>query len=89
MQASINGIRMNYQVDGPENASPVIVHHPIATNLTIWDELTAALTPRYRVIRFDARGHGQSEAPAGPYKFETLAADVVALMDHLKRKSVV
>ena len=84
MQASINGIRMNYQVDGPENATPVVVHHPIATNLTIWDELTAALTPRYRVIRFDARGHGQSEAPAGPYKFEKLAADVVGLMDHLK-----
>lgn len=84
MQATINGIRINYQVDGPETATPVVLHHPIATNLTIWDELTAALTPRYRVVRFDARGHGQSEAPAGPYKFETLAADVVGLMDHLK-----
>ena len=84
MQATINGIRMNYRADGRENATPVVLHHPIATNLTIWDELTAALTPRYRVVRFDARGHGQSEASAGPYKFETLAADVVALMDHLK-----
>ena len=36
------------------------------------------------MVRFDARGHGKTEAPKGPYAFETLAADVVALMDHLK-----
>ena len=44
-------------------------------------QLTAALAPTYRVLRLDARGHGQSEAPKGAYAFETLAADVVALMD--------
>ena len=84
MEATVNGIRMNYQADGPDKATPVVLHHPIATNLSIWDELTAALTPRYRVIRFDARGHGKTDAPVGAYKFEILAADVVALMDHLK-----
>jgi 3-oxoadipate enol-lactonase len=84
MQASINGIRMNYATSGAEGAPTIVLHHPLATNLTIWDELTAALDPKYRVVRFDARGHGQSEAPKGPYTFETLAADVIALMDHLK-----
>jgi 3-oxoadipate enol-lactonase len=84
MEAPIKRIRMTYAVEGPEKATPVVLHHPLATNLTIWDELTAALTPRYRVVRFDARGHGKTEAPGGPYKFETLADDVVALMDHLK-----
>ena len=84
MEATINGIRMNYAVDGPETAIPVVLHHPLATNMTIWDELTAALIPRYRVVRFDARGHGKTEAPVGTYAFETLAADVVALMDHMK-----
>jgi 3-oxoadipate enol-lactonase len=84
MQASINGIRMTYDVAGAENAPPVVLHHPLATNLSIWDELTAALLPKYRVVRFDARGHGQSEAPKGAYTFETLAADVVSLMDHLR-----
>ena len=83
MEATINGIRMHYTVDGPEQATPIVLHHPLATNLTIWDELTAALSPRYRVVRFDARGHGKTEAPAGAYSFVTLAADVVALMDHL------
>jgi 3-oxoadipate enol-lactonase len=84
MQASINGIRLNYQVDGPDTAPTVVLHHPLATNLTIWDELTAALTPRYRVVRFDARGHGESEASKAPYSFATLGADVIGLMDHLK-----
>jgi 3-oxoadipate enol-lactonase len=84
MQATINGIRMNYDVGGKEGATPIVLHHPLATNLTIWDELTAVLSPRYRVVRFDARGHGKTEAPKGAYSFETLAADTIGLMDHLK-----
>jgi 3-oxoadipate enol-lactonase len=84
MQATINGFRMTYQVEGPDSAATVILHHPLATDLTIWDELTAALAPRYRVVRFDARGQGASEATPAPYDFPMLAADTVALMDHLK-----
>jgi 3-oxoadipate enol-lactonase len=84
MEATINGIRMNYALEGPEAATPVVLHHSLATNLSLWDELTAALTPRYRVARFDARGHGKTEATKAPYDFETLAADVIGLMDHLK-----
>jgi 3-oxoadipate enol-lactonase len=87
MQASINGIRMTYDVAGAERAPVVVLHHPLATNLSIWDELTPVLAGKYRVVRFDARGHGQTEAPKGPYTFETLAADVVGLMDHLKIKT--
>jgi 3-oxoadipate enol-lactonase len=83
MQATINGFRMNYAVEGPESAPAVVLHHPLATDLSIWDELTAALLPRYRVVRFDARGHGQSEATPAPYDFAMLSTDVIALMDHL------
>jgi len=84
MQASINGIRMNYDVSGAEKGPAVVLHHSLAMNLTLWDELTAVLAPRYRVARFDARGHGQTEATKAPYNFETLSADVIGLMDHLK-----
>jgi len=84
MEAPINGIRMNYAVEGPEGATPIVLHHSLATNLTLWDELTAALIPRYRVIRFDARGHGATEPTKAPYDFETLSADVVGLLDQLK-----
>ena len=65
MQATINGIRMNYEVAGSDKAPVVVLHHPLATNLTIWDEITPVLTPKYRVVRFDARGHGKTEAPKG------------------------
>src|SRR5262245_7642300 len=84
MKAMINGIRMNYKVSGKESAPPIVLHHPLATNLTIWDELTAALTPRYLVIRFDARGHGKTEVTKGAYSFEMLTADTIGLMDYLK-----
>jgi 3-oxoadipate enol-lactonase len=83
MQAMINGIRMNFEVSGSERNPAIVLHHSLATNLSLWDELTAALSPRYRVVRFDARGHGRTEAPDGNYDFETLTADAVALMDHL------
>jgi 3-oxoadipate enol-lactonase len=83
MQATVNGFRMNFEVEGPQSAPPVVLHHPLATDLTVWDELTAALAPRHRVVRLDARGHGQSEATPAPYDFATLSADVVGLLDHL------
>lgn len=83
MMANISGIAMNYDVSGHADAPAVVLHHPLAANLTTWDALASALEPHYRVIRLDARGHGQSEAPDGPYSLETLSADVVGLMDHL------
>jgi 3-oxoadipate enol-lactonase len=84
MQATVNGFRMNFAVEGPEAAAVVVLHHPLATDLTVWDALTAALLPRYRVVRLDARGHGASEVTPAPYDFGMLTADVVGLMDHLK-----
>jgi len=83
MKAKINGFEMVYEVSGPAGAPVVVLHHPLATHLGGWDHLTAALQGRFRVVRFDARGHGLSEATPAPYDFDTLAADVVALMDHL------
>ncbi len=83
MRATVNGIAVNYEVSGPVDAPAVVLHHPLASNLTTWNALTAVLEPRYRVVRMDARGHGKTEAPDGPYTFETLAADVVGLLDHL------
>lgn len=83
MKARINGIDIAYMLDGPQGAPPVVLHHPLATDLTIWDELAAALAPAYRVVRFDARGHGKTSAPAGAYDFAMLSADTLGLMDHL------
>lgn len=83
MQVRIDDIAMNYVVSGKAGAPPVVLHHPLATELSIWDELTAALEPSYQVIRLDARGHGKTDAPKGPYNMDRLADDVIGLMDHL------
>ena len=82
MRAKINGIGMAYELSGPAAAPVVVLHHPLATNMSFWDEATAALSPKYRVLRFDARGHGQTDATKAPYSLSGLAHDVVALMDH-------
>jgi 3-oxoadipate enol-lactonase len=88
MKANVNGFTMNYEITGPQGSPAVVLHHPLATNLTTWDELTAVLSPRYRVVRLDARGHGQSEATKGAYALDTLAQDVVSLLDTLGLKRV-
>ncbi len=80
MKAKVNGINLNFELSGNNSGPAVVLHHPLATNLSSWDELTAALEPRYRVLRLDARGHGRSDAPKGAYTFEMLARDVVDLM---------
>lgn len=81
--ASINGLTMCFEVAGPQAAPAVILHHPLATSLATWDPLFAALAKSYRVVRFDARGHGATSAPKGAYNFAALSSDVIALVDHL------
>ncbi len=83
MRVRVNDIDVNYEISGKESAPPVVLHHPLATELSVWDELTAALEPSYRVIRLDARGHGKTDTTPGPYDMTKLAGDVVAFMDKL------
>src|SRR2546429_7691828 len=83
MKVKANGININYQVDGPEGAPWVIFSNSLATNVHMWDEQARELGKSYRVLRYDQRGHGATDAPAGRYSFEQLIADAVALMDAL------
>jgi 3-oxoadipate enol-lactonase len=52
----------------------------------MWDEQAAALKDKFRVLRYDQRGHGGTDAPAGRYPFDTLLADAIALLDGLSIK---
>ena len=83
MKVNANGISINYQVDGPERAPWLVFSNSLATSLSMWDEQAAALQDRFRVLRYDQRGHGVTEAPAGRYAFDTLLDDALALMDAL------
>ncbi len=83
MKTSVNGVAIHYRIEGPEAAPVVTLSHALAAHLGLWDEQVRVLASRYRVLRFDTRGHGASEAPPGPYTLDMLAGDVAALLDHL------
>jgi 3-oxoadipate enol-lactonase len=80
MKINANGIGVNYTLDGPAAAPVVTLSHSLATDLSMWDPQLKALTARYRVLRYDTRGHGGTDAPAGAYTLEQLADDARALL---------
>jgi len=84
MRIKANGIDINYQIDGPSGAPWLVFSNSLATSTAMWDEQAAALKNSYRVLRYDQRGHGGTDAPAGRYAFDTLLADAVALLDALR-----
>ena len=76
-----SGVALHCQVDGAEGLPWIVLSNSLGANCSMWDPQIAALTAKYRVLRYDTRGHGQSDAPPGPYSFDDLLADVIGLMD--------
>ncbi|WP_088288986.1 3-oxoadipate enol-lactonase [Kineosporia sp. A_224] len=74
---------LGHDVHGPEGAPVVVLGSSLGTDRRMWDPQLEALAQRYRVVRYDHRGHGASEVPAGPYGLADLAQDVLALLDSL------
>jgi 3-oxoadipate enol-lactonase len=83
MKTNANGISINYQIDGREGAPWLIFSNSLITNLSMWDDQVAGLKNDYRILRYDQRGHGGTDAPAGKYSFDMLTQDVIGLMDAL------
>lgn len=83
MRVNANGIDIACEAAGPEDAPALIFNHSLATSRAMWRHQVAAFAPRYRVITFDMRGHGESAAPDFPYSLEMLADDVVGVLDCL------
>ena len=81
MKAKANGIEINYEIEG--NGPWLTMSHSLACNLHMWDPQMSVLTKKFKVLRFDTRGHGQSGAPAGEYTLEQMADDVKGLLDAL------
>ncbi len=84
MRITANGITFNCEIEGPEGAPWIMFSNSLATNLSMWDPQAADFKPSFRVLRYDQRGHGATEAPAGGYTYPQLVADAVALLDALK-----
>ena len=65
MKAKVNGIEMNYEIHGKEGAPWLTFSHSLACSLRMWDPQVAAFKDRFRILLYDTRGHGGSEAPKG------------------------
>lgn len=76
------GITLSARVDGAEGKPWLLLANSLAADLTMWDDQVDLLTRSHRVIRYDARGHGQSDAPEGAYDFPILVGDMLAVLDH-------
>lgn len=83
MRVQANGIDIACEAAGPEDAPVLIFNHSLLTSRAMWRAQVAAFAPRYRVVTFDMRGHGESAAPDFPYSLDMLADDVVGVLDCL------
>ena len=81
MKINANGIDINYVIEG--DGPWLTMSHSLACNLHMWDEEARRLSKRYRVLRYDTRGHGASSAPAGAYSLDMLADDLHGLLQAL------
>ena len=70
-------------VSGRADAPVVVLSNSLGSTHRMWDAQLAELEQRFRVVRYDTRGHGDSPVPDGPYSIDDLADDLVALLDRL------
>ena len=80
---AVDGVSMRCCLEGPATAPVLMFGNGLATSMAMWDAQASHFSGRYRVLRYDVRGHGGTAAPPPPYAMERLADDAVGLMDAL------
>ncbi len=83
MRIKANGIEIHYELSGRPEAPVVMLSHSLASSLKMWEPQMEMLRSHYQVLRYDSRGHGQSEVTPPPYTLELLAEDAIGLLDAL------
>lgn len=78
--ARVGDTTIAYRFDGPPGGRVVMFSNSLMSNYDMWDPTVPALTDRYRVLRYDTRGHGRSETTPGPYSIAQLADDAAGLI---------
>ena len=81
--ANLPDAKVHYEWSGAEHLPVLVLCNGLGTNLSMWDRQVAQFSEHFRVLRYDGRGHGQSEVTPGPYTIEQLSRDVVRLLDAL------
>ncbi len=87
--AKLDGLHVNYRIDGDPNGPPVVFSNSLATDLRLWDKIIPMLPQTCCYVRYDKRGHGLTDLTPGPYSMGTLVSDLEKLMDHLQLKDAV
>jgi 3-oxoadipate enol-lactonase len=80
------GCRLRYEIDGNPTGPSLLFSNSLGTTGALWNPQLEALSPVFRIIRYDTRGHGSSEIPTGPYTIETLGLDAIAILDAARVK---
>jgi 3-oxoadipate enol-lactonase len=78
----LQGVTFHCLLEGPAGAPWMVFAHSLATDLTIWNEVVAEFAGRFRILRYDQRGHGKTSVPSGPYSFDMLVDDGATLMEY-------
>lgn len=81
--ADIKGETFNIRVDGHNDAPALLLSNSLSSDISMWDDQLPLWTQHFRVVRYDARGHGESVVSAAPYTMGRLGQDAVAVLDHL------
>lgn len=82
MKVSVGEFALNCEITGTDGAPWLTFSHALGNNLHLWDEQVELLKDRFHILRYDHRGHGGSDAPPGPYSFDDLMKDAIALLDY-------
>ncbi len=78
-----DGVRIHVETSGDESLPVVMFSNSLALSLAMWDAQMPAFGERFRIVRYDDRGHGKSDAPKGPYTIDRLGRDVLCVIDGL------
>lgn len=81
--ADLSDVQIHFSLTGPDDAPVLVLSNSLGANFSMWDPQLRPLNARFRLLRYDTRGHGQSSVTPGPYNIELLANDVLHLLDAL------
>lgn len=76
-----DNLRLYYRLEGRDGAPPLVLAHCLGLDHGMWDEQVEALRPHFRIVTYDSRGHGASDAPGGDYTLEDVGRDALAVAD--------
>ncbi len=89
MKAPLDDVSLHYEDIGDPQAPALVFAHTLGTSADIWDAVIARLPRGLRVIRYDLRGHGQSDVPPAPYSMGSMVRDAERLLDFLSVQDAV